>query len=137
MTQEAQPMAELSDDALHAMLRRAMRNTLILGIIPALVVGIASGWRNAAMLLTGMVISAASIWEWKRLATLISARMDNHRTPVGAPIVVLFFLFRLCIFAAMIYGSLTFIHGSAVALLCGLGLAVFTMGWEALRMLRE
>jgi hypothetical protein len=37
----------------------------------------------------------------------------------------------------MIYGSLKFIHGSAVALLCGLGLAVFTMGWEALRMLRE
>jgi hypothetical protein len=137
MTQKAQPKPELTDDALYALLRRAMRNTLILGTIPALVLAIASGWRDAVMLLTGMVISAASIWEWKRLATLISARMDNRRTPAGAPVVVLLFLFRLCIFAAMIYVSLKFIHGSAVALLCGLGLAVFTMGWEALRMLRE
>jgi uncharacterized membrane protein len=137
MTQEAQPMADLSNEALEAMLRRAMRNTLILGIIPALAVGIASGWRNAAMLLTGTLISAASILEWQRLARMINARLDHQKTPVGAPVVVLFFMLRLAIFAAAIYGSLKFLHGSAVALLCGLGLAVFTMGWEALRMLRE
>lgn len=137
MTQETPPKAEMTDEALHAMLRRAMRNTLILGGIPALVVGIASGWRNAAMLLTGTLISAASIWEWMRLASLISARMDNKRTSLGTPLVVFFFMIQLGIFAAAIYGSLKFIHGSAVALLCGLALAVFTMGWEALRMLRE
>jgi hypothetical protein len=137
MTQEARPMAELTDEALQAKLRRAMRNTLILGILPALAVGIASGWRNAAMLLTGTLISAASIWEWMRLASLISARMDNKRTSLGTPLVVFFFMIQLGIFAAAIYGSLKFIHGSAVALLCGLALAVFTMGWEALRMLRE
>jgi fatty acid desaturase len=114
-----------------------MRNTLILGIIPAIVVWIASGWRSAAMLLAGTLISAASIWEWQRLARLINARLDKKRAPVAAPIVVLFFMIRLGIFAAVIYGSLKFLHGSAVALLCGLGLAVFTMGWEGLRMLRE
>ncbi len=90
-----------------------MRNTLILGIIPAIVVGIASGWRNAAMLLTGMLISAASIWEWQRLARLISARLDHQRTPMGTPLVVFFFLIRLGVFAAAIYGSLKFIHGSS------------------------
>jgi hypothetical protein len=137
MTQETPPKAEMTDEALHAMLRRAMRNTLILGGIPALVVGIASGWRNAAMLLTGALISAASIWEWQRLARVINARLDNQKAPLGTPLVVFFFLLRLSIFAGAIYGSLKFIHGSAVALLCGLALAVFTMGWEALRMLRE
>jgi hypothetical protein len=137
MTQDADPMAGLTDAALFAKLHRAMRNTLILGIVPALVVGIASGWRNAAMLLTGALISAASIWEWQRLARVINARLDNQKAPLGTPLVVFFFLLRLSIFAGAIYGSLKFIHGSAVALLCGLALAVFTMGWEALRMLRE
>ena len=142
MTEEPQPKAELSDEAVQAMLRRAMRNTLILGAIPALAVGIASGWRNASMLLTGMLISAASIWEWKRLASLINAKLDTgklnkQKSSGSAPVAVLFLMLRLAIFAGMIYGSLIFLRGSAVALLCGLGLAVFTMGWEGIRLLRE
>ncbi len=137
MSQDAQPMAEMTDAALYSKLRRAMRNTLILGIVPAIVVGIASGWRNAVMLLTGMLISAASIWEWQRLAMLISARLDNQRAPMGTPLVVIFFLIRLGVFAAAIYGSLKFVHGSSVALLCGLSLAVFTISWEALQRLRD
>ena len=43
---------------------------------------------------------------------------------------VSFFLFRLMIFAGAIYGSLKCFQGSAVALLCGLGLAVIAIGWE-------
>ena len=100
-------------------------------------VGIASGWRNAAMLLTGTLISAASIWEWQRLARLISARLDNQRIPMGTPLVVFFFMIRLGVFAAAIYVSLKFVHGSSVALLCGLSLAVFTISWEGLRLLRD
>ena len=119
------------------MLKRALRNTLILGAVPALVVWIASGWRNAAMLLTGAAVSAASIWEWQRLARLINARLDNRRTPVSSRVVVLFFVLRLTVFAGVIYGSLKCFQGSAVALLCGLGLAVFTLGWEAVRLLRS
>jgi hypothetical protein len=137
MTEGTQPLAEFTDANLDAMLKRAMRNTLILGIIPALAIWIASGWHNAAMLVIGALISAASIWEWQRLAKLINARLDNERTPMSAPVVVLFLVLRLTIFAGVIYGSLKCLHGSAVALLCGLGLAVFTMGWEALRMLRQ
>ena len=137
MTQETHPIAEFTDAALDAMLKRAFRNTLILGAVPALAVWIASGWRNAAMLLAGTAISAASIWEWQRLARLINARLDNQRTPVGARSVVLFFMLRLTVFAGVIYGSLKCLQGSTIALLCGLGLAVFTLGWEALRLLRN
>ncbi len=137
MTQESHPIADFTDAALDAMLKRALRNTLILGAVPALVLWIVSGWRNAAMLLTGAVISAASIWEWQRLARLINARLDNLKPPVSSGAVVLFFVLRLTVFAGAIYGSLKCFQGSAIALLCGLGLAVFTLGWEALRLLRN
>ena len=137
MTENAQPIEELTDEHLDAMLRRSMRNTLILGVVPAVVLCLASGWRNAGMLMAGTLISAASIWEWRRLARLINARLDNRKAPVGSPVVVLFFVLRLMVFAGVIYGSLKCLHGSSVALFCGLGLAVLTLGWEALRLLRN
>jgi K+ transporter len=51
--------------------------------------------------------------------------------------VVAFFLLRLLFFAAAIYGSLKWIDGSPFALLVGLALAVITMAWQALRLLRS
>ena len=137
MTEQAQPPDDVSPEALYSMLKRAMRNTLILGVLAAGAVWAGSNWRNAAMLLVGTAISAASIWEWLRLARLINARLDKLKTAPNTGVVVLFFLLRLALFAGVIYGSLRFLHGSGVALLCGLALAVTTMGYEALRMLRE
>ena len=89
------------------------------------------------MLAVGAVISAASILEWQRLIRLINARLDLQKTPRGAVIVVVFFVLRLTIFGAAIYGSLKCFQGSAIALLCGLGLAMIAMAWEALRLLKE
>jgi len=43
---------------------------------------------------------------------------------------------RLTVFAAAIYVSLKCFQGSAIALLCGLALAVLTLVWGALRLLR-
>ncbi len=137
MTEETQPIAGLTDAALQAILKRAIRNTLILGLIPAAVLLIASGWRNAAMLAVGTAISAASILEWQRLIRLINAKLDKQKTPVSAPVVVLFFVLRLTVFAGAIYVSLKCFHGSVIALLCGLGLAVLAIAWEALRLLRD
>ena len=137
MTEETHPIVDLTQADLDAMLHRAFRNTLILGLVSALAVLIGAGWRNGAMLMTGTLISAASIWEWHRLVRVINARMDKQKTPASAPVVVLFFVLRLTVFAGVIYGSLKCLHGSAVALLCGLGLAVLTIGWEALRLLRD
>jgi uncharacterized membrane protein len=137
MSQPTHPIVDLTNEDLDAMLKRALRNTLILGTISALAVLIGGGWRNGAMLATGMLISAASILEWQRLVRVINARLDNQKTPASAPVVVIFFVLRLTVFAGVIYGSLRCFHGSVVALLCGLGLAVLTIGWEALRLLRD
>jgi hypothetical protein len=137
MTQETHPIVDVTSQDVDVMLKRSFRNTLILGGIASAVVLAGGGWRNAAMLLTGTVISAASVLEWQRLVRIVNARMDNQRTPTGAPVVVLFFVLRLTIFAAIIYSGLKYFHGSITALLCGLCLAVLTIGWEAIRLLRD
>jgi hypothetical protein len=137
MTDENPSIANFSEEALDFLLKRSVRNTAILGLVPALVLLIASGWRNAAMLLTGSLISAASLLEWQRLAHLMTARLKGHKAPRGIAVAVAFFLVRLLIFAAVIYGSLKCFQGSVFALLCGLSLAVVTLSWEVLRMLRN
>jgi hypothetical protein len=136
MTSKIQPTLDITDDAVDAMLRRALRNTLILGIIPSVILWIASGWRDAAMMATGTAISAVSILEWQRLMRLIRAKLDNQKSPRSGPVTTIFFVLRLTVFALVIYGSLRCFQGSVVALLCGLGLAVIALVWEALRLLK-
>lgn len=131
------PFAALTDVALEALLRRAIRIILIFGLLASLVLWKASGWRNAAMMATGAAISAASIFEWQRLIRFINAKLDRNEVPKGAALAFVFFLLRLVVFAAAIYGSLRCFHGSVVALLCGLGLAILAIVWEALRLLRN
>jgi hypothetical protein len=137
MTQEAHPLLELPNDAAEVMLQRAMYKTLILGVIASVVLLVASGWRNASMLMVGALISAASIFEWQRLARVIRAKLDAEKTPRSAPAVVVFFILRLVLYGGAIYVSLKCLQGSAVALLCGLGLAALTILWQALRMLLD
>ena len=137
MTQDAHPLLELPNDAAEVMLQRAMVKTLILGGIASIVLLIASGWRNAGMLLAGALISGASLFEWQRLARVIRAKLEAEKTPRSAPAVVVFFLLRLVLYAGAIYVSLRCLQGSVVALLCGLGLAAVTILWQALRMLLD
>jgi hypothetical protein len=137
MTETTHPLASLTDEGLQALMRRAAVITLILGSLAALVLWIASGWRNAAMMASGAAISTASIYEWRRLVRFITAKMDKKQTPRGASVAVVFFLLRLVVFAAVIYGSLKCFRGSSLALLCGLALAVLAISWEAVRLLRD
>ena len=137
MTEEAPQTEWITDEGLEGLLHRALRNTLIIGVLGSIILWLASGWRNAGMIATGAAISAASIWEWRRLARFIAAKMDKKEVPKSAFIPVVFFLFRLLIFAGAIYVSLKCFQGSAVALFCGLALAVLAMVWEAVRLLRN
>jgi hypothetical protein len=137
MSEESHPIAGLTDQALEALFKRAVRITMVLGLVPAIVLLLASGWRNAAMFAVGAAISAASILEWQRLIRLFNAKLDQQKTSKGAATVVAFFVLRLTIFAVVIYVSLKCFRGSAIALLCGLGLAVLAMAWEAFRLLKD
>lgn len=137
MSDESHSFADLTDEGLQALLIRAIRNTLIVGALSALVLWKASGWRNAGMMAAGTAVSAASIYEWRRLARLITASMDKQKTPRGAGLAVVLFMLRLMVFAAVIYGSLKCFQGSVVPLLFGLALAVLSLVWEAVRLLRN
>lgn len=137
MTEETHPLARLTDQGLDALLRRAMLITLIIGLLAALVLWKASGWRNAAMMAVGAAISAGSVLEWQRMVRLVNARLDRQQAPRGAVLAAVFFVLRLIVFGAAIYVSLKCFRGSVVALLCGLGLATVALVWEALRLLRD
>ncbi|HUB28580.1 MAG TPA: hypothetical protein VL967_02745 [Terracidiphilus sp.] len=136
-TEQTHPITDLTHEDLMRMLQRALWITVVLGVLGALAVMLGSNWRNGAMLLTGAAISAASILEWRHLVRIVNARMDKNRKPTSAAAVVTFFVIRLAVFAAAIYGSLKCFRGSVVALLFGLGLAVMSVGWEVIQMLRE
>ena len=56
MSEQAQPILDISNEAVEAVFKRAIRNTLILGLVAAVAVLIARGWRDAAMLVTGTLI---------------------------------------------------------------------------------
>ncbi len=130
------PIVQFTDRDLALLLRRAARVTALLGLALALLLGLAMGWANGALLAVGALISIASIYEWARLIRLFNARMDAQRMPRGATLSVMLFLVRLLFFAAAIYGSLKFLHGSAFSLIGGLALAVLALVWEALKVLR-
>ncbi len=135
-TQAEHPILDFGDADLVRLLRRSARLTAVLGAVLAIVVGVAMGWGSGALLAVGAVISVASIFEWGRLIRLFNTRMDAQRLPRGAALSVVLFLVRLLFFAAAIYGSLKFLHGSVFSLIGGLALAVVALVWEALKVLR-
>lgn len=79
MNEHEHPLAALDDAGLDALLRRAIRITIVLGVLASLILWFASGWRNAAMLAAGAAISAASIFEWQRLIHFINFRLDGAK----------------------------------------------------------
>jgi len=134
------PILEFTDADLAALLKRVVRVTAILGAVIALILWPATGWQTAALFAVGAAISIGSIYEWGRLFRTIGARMDGQKagrgSGFGAGVVVSLFLLRLTIFAGLIYGSLKCFHGSPIALLCGLGLALAGLVWQAMQVLR-
>lgn len=151
------PILEFTDADLAAMLRRVVRLTLALGVLLSLVLWVASGWPTAALFAVGAAISIGSIYEWARLIRMVTSRLDKmnqagmnqaaggdteagsadaRRAGLGPAVVVVLFLFRLLIAGTAIYVSLKCFHGSPIALLCGLGLALAGLVWEAVRVLR-
>ena len=130
------PIVDFTDADLRALLNRAVQITAGLGLIVALVLGLGLGWGTAALFAVGAAISVASIFEWGRLIRLFNAALDQKKTPRGATLVVVLFLLRLILFGAAIYVSLKCFQGSPIALLCGLGLAMVGLTWEAMQQLR-
>jgi hypothetical protein len=135
------PIVDFTFADLTSLLRRAVRITVAIGVAVSLALWIWQGWRTAILFAIGAALSVASIYEWGRLFRFVNARMDGAKSSgFGTGLVVALFLFRLTVFALVIYGSLKCFHradsGSPIALLCGLGLALAGLVWESMRVLR-
>jgi hypothetical protein len=136
VTESGLPIFDFTDADLKAVLRRAFKTTIIIGIVLAVVLTFAYGWQTGALLLAGTVISATGLWEWQRLVAFINARLDNQKS-AGAGRVLTTFILRLLLAGGILYGSLRCLHGSVYALVAGLVLGIFALTVEAVRMIRS
>ena len=94
------------------------------------------GWQSAALLAVGSLISGSGLWEWLRLMTAVMVRMDlGEKARPLAPVMISFFL-RLFGTVAVLYVSLRYLDGSVYALAVGLGLGVFALTVEGLRLMQ-
>ena len=139
-TQPIHPIVDFTFADLTALLKRAVRITVILGVAVALILWFAMGWQTAALFAVGGALSVGSIYEWGRLIRVFSSRMEGQTADASSGLrtgtVVFLFLVRLILFAVVIYVSLKCLHGSPIALLCGLGLGLTGLVWESMRVLR-
>ena len=129
-------MNTFSDADFRATMLRTLR---LLGILTAVAVPLVCwkmGWRSGLFTLLGAVISGSGLWEWLRLMSAVMSRMDAGATAKPMASVLIGFVLRLVLIAAALYVSLKFLNGSIYALAIGLGLGLFALFFEALRLLK-
>jgi len=125
-----------SDDDFRRTMLRALRLLAVVTVVALPVVWWKLGWQSAVLLLVGSTISGSGLWEWLRLMTAVMARMDagGQTRPMG--LVLAGFFLRLGLTVVVLYVSLKFLDGSVYALAAGIGLGIFALSFEALRLVK-
>jgi hypothetical protein len=119
---------------------RTLRLLVVLTAAGMALVAWKLGWRSAVLLLVGAAISGSGLWEWMRLMSVVMARMDAAggdgaaAKPMG--LVLTGFFLRLAGTVVLLYVTLKYLNGSVLALAVGLGLGIFSLTVEAVRMAR-
>jgi len=129
-------MDGFSDDDFRRTMLRSLRLMAIVTAIAAPLLWWKMGWRTAALLAIGAVISGSGLWEWLRLMTAVMVRMDGGGKARPMALVLIGFFLRLAGAIAVLYVSLRFLNGSVYALAAGLGMGVFALSFEALKMVK-
>ena len=122
-------------DLQHALLR-ALRLVGIMVLVGGPLIWLALGWRSVMLFLAGAIISAAGIWEGRRLMAGLAARIENQPTRTNLGLVMVMFVLRLGLAAGLIYVSLRCFAGSVYALVAGICLALIALMAEAFRLVR-
>ena len=127
----------LTDDDFKRTMIAALKLLAILSVVAMALFWWKSGWQSAALLLVGAAISGSSLWEWLRLMTAVMDRMDagSKARPIG--MVLVGFFLRLGLSLVVLYVSLKYLHGTVLALAVGLGLGVFSLTIEGLRLMKK
>ena len=133
-------LEEFTDADFRRTILGAIRLLSILTALACALLWLKLGWQSAALMLVGAVISGSGLWEWLRLMTVVMAQMDSQpdssgkAKPLGR---VLFgFFLRLGLTVVILYVSLKLLHGSVYALAAGLGLGVFCLSIEGIRLMK-
>ncbi len=129
-------LESFSDRDFRETILRAIRLLLILTLLALPLLWWKAGWRSGAMLLVGAAISASGLWEWLRLLTVLMERMDGGEKPRPVAMLLTGFFVRLAVVVAVLYVSLRFLGGFVLPLAVGLGLGVFALTVEGLRLVK-
>jgi hypothetical protein len=117
-------------------LRRALRLVGILALVGAPVAWLIAGRSSAVLFLVGAVIAGSSIWVWQRLMSAVLDRLAQGVTPRPMGPVLAWLFGHLIFSGCLLYVSLRGSNGSVYALIAGLGLALFALLIESLRLLK-
>jgi hypothetical protein len=126
----------MRDEDFRRVMLRALRLMAVVTVIALPLIWWKMGWQSAALLAIGVAISASGLWEWLRLMTAVMERMDSGGKARPMAMVLVGFFLRLGLAIALLYVSLKFLDGSVYALAAGLGMGVFALTFEALRMVK-
>jgi len=135
-------LEEFTDADFRRTILGAIRLLAIVTAIGAVLLWLKLGWQSAALLVVGAGISGSGLWEWLRLMTAVMVQMDAHPHP-GPPVkarpigrVLFGFFLRLGLTLVVLYVSLKVLNGSVFALAAGLGLGVFCLSIEGIRLMK-
>jgi len=129
-------MGAFSDEDFRRVMVRSLWLMLIVTLVVAPLLWWKLGWQSAALLAIGAGISGSGLWEWLRLMTAVMVRMDGGGRARPMALVLAGFFLRLGLALAVLYVSLRFLNGSVYALVAGLGMGVFALSYEALKMVK-
>jgi hypothetical protein len=122
---------------------RALRLLAVLTVLGGALAWWKLGWQSAVLLLVGAAISGSGLWEWLRLMSAVMERMDAASAAGGEPykprpiaLLLTGFFLRLGGAVAVLYVTLKYLDGSVYALAAGLGLGIFALTIEGLRLVK-
>lgn len=117
-------------------LRRALCLVGVLALVGIPIAWLIAGRSSAMLFLVGAVIAGSSIWVWQRLMGAVLDRLAQGVTPRPMGPVLAWFFAHLIFSGCLLYVSLRGSNGSVYALIAGLGLALFALLIESLRLLK-
>ena len=125
-----------SDKDFREVVLRALRLLAVITVIGGALLWWKMGWPTAVLLVVGAAISGSGLWEWLRLMSALMAKMEEggEARPMG--LVLAGFFLRLGLTIVVLYVSLKTLDGSVYALAAGLGLGVFALTYEGLKLVK-
>lgn len=128
-------LTQFTEEDIRYTLRRSLKLACAIALVATPILWVWQGWQTWLMFLIGAVISATGIFEWMQLLSAMMSRMEEGRTPSPMGRVLAMFFLRLAVAGLLLYAGINSLHGSIYALLAGLGVSLFALSVESIRLM--